>query len=98
MTVTLMGAPASVWAALRPPKPAPTITTRWTYGCAALPFMVLLYKIQRDGHGLKKFSCGLESGVGAMAHPVGRRPAFRGAVGFAHPYQSIGAAAGRCRS
>src|SRR5580700_6894459 len=38
MTVMLTGALASDWAAFRPPKPAPTITTR----CAGLPSILLL--------------------------------------------------------
>ena len=64
MTVMLTGALASAWAAFKPPKPAPTITTR----CVALlfisladlvlPIRLLLYKIQRDGNRLHKIDCG----------------------------------------
>src|SRR5258706_10334209 len=103
MTVMLTGTPAIVRAAFRPPKPAPTITTRCATGCAVLPFILLpitllLYKIQRDGNGLQKFGCGRASGVGAMARPVNRGFIFCDAPGAARIHDAIGAAAGRCRN
>src|SRR5258706_15308935 len=90
---------ASVRAAFRPPKPAPTITTR----CDVLPFIplpitLLLYKIQRDDNGLQKFRCGLAAGVGAVASPVDRGFIFCDAPGAARIHDAIGAAAGRCRN
>jgi hypothetical protein len=81
MTVMLTGALASDWAAFRPPKPAPTITTR----CAGLPSILLpiifllivfllirllLYKIQRDGKRVQEFGGGLASGVVGVGPPV----------------------------
>src|SRR5258706_7015078 len=88
---------ASVRAAFRPPKPAPTITTR----CDVLPFIplpitLLLYKIQRDDNGLQKFRCGLAAGVGAVASPVDRGFVLCGAAGAAGFHHAIGAIAGRC--
>src|ERR1700693_1585317 len=41
MTVILTSAPASACAAVRPPKPAPTMTTRCRTGCPVVLFMIL---------------------------------------------------------
>src|SRR5580692_7700265 len=107
MTVMLTGALASDWAAFRPPKPAPTITTR----CAGLPSILLLilfvlirfllitflpiklllYKIQRDDNRLQEFGCGLASGVVAVGPAVSGRFDLRGARWRAGFHCAIGA-------
>src|ERR1700693_2669509 len=98
MTVMLTGARASFWAAFRPPKPAPTITTRCAVWLSIpLPSTLLLYKIQRDGNRLQKFGCGLASGVGAVACSISERRILRGAAGSARVYPAIAAVVGRCR-
>src|ERR1700691_5382068 len=90
----LTGARDRASAAFRPPKPAPTITTRWV----VLPFIAPLYKIQRDGNRLGKFRPGRSSGVGTVVGPVRGRFDFRGAAGFACVYTLIGTPTGRRRS
>src|SRR5579863_3156523 len=94
--VILTGAPASFSAAFRPPKPLPTITTRYSPVCAALLSILLLYKIQRDGKRLQKFCGGVASGVGAVVFSAGRRFVVCGVVDSADVYGAFGAAFGRC--
>src|SRR5258708_862398 len=86
---------ASICAAFRPPRPAPTITTRYADRCAALPFMVPLYKIQRDGNGLQNFRGRLACGVDTVARPVGCRFVFCRHAGHAGAPRASGKAVGR---
>src|SRR5579871_852626 len=94
MTVICTGPRASFCAAHSPPKPAPTITTR----CLLLPFIVLLYKIHRDGIGFHKFESRAESTLGAMDSSLRCRPDFHCAAQPSLLFQSFVAVAGRCRN
>src|SRR5260370_36173084 len=55
MIVILTGALAKACAAFKPPKPAPTITTRGVALLVILPFLHYLHKIHRDGRWFQKF-------------------------------------------
>src|SRR5690348_6940526 len=77
MTVICTGALAKARAAFKPPKPAPTLTTRGVPWLVILPFEPYLYKIHRDGRWFQKFFAArstdnLVSGVAPLGYAVGR--------------------------
>src|ERR1035438_4801855 len=97
MTVIWTEAPARARAALRPPKPAPTITTRGITLRVILLLCPHLYKIQRDGRRFQKFFGKQDSGVGSSGDAFGRRPDFCRAAVCDCVYSAVGAPAGGCR-
>src|SRR5437867_2072086 len=75
MTVIWTDAFARVFAALRPPKPAPTMTTRGVTLLAILLSALHLYKIHRDGRWFQKFF-DVDCGVGSRGDAFHGRPDF----------------------
>src|ERR1700692_4397017 len=64
MTVICTGAPASFSAAFKPPKPAPTITTRCAVCDAALPF--ILYSLRFHSIRFSAMAIGSENSAAAI--------------------------------
>src|SRR5258708_6793939 len=90
-----MPAFASARAALRPPNPAPTITTR----VVALLFIVPTYKIQRDGRSFPKFvGSAVRFRMDALPNAFGDRSDLCRSAGDAGDYTAGGALAGPCRA
>ena len=75
MIVIFTGALARACAAFKPPKPAPTITTRGVPMLVILPFQPHVYKIHPDGRRFQKFFAEESSDNPWMApldHAIGR--------------------------
>ena len=106
ITVILTSAFARACAAFRPPKPAPTITTRgftslsiWlvpTLLLLTLPFFSYLYKIQPDGRRFQKFFRNRYSCMGSLGAAVGGGFDLYRTVVRAPVYASFSASVGRC--